>query len=145
MTQHPPSFGGHSLRVFPDPQQFEKMATPEQSCSRELNIARRGLRKQAWWACGPAMEQFDRDIFPLIEKLLRNADLGNEDLYLRLYMIGKSRSMSRPVIMVCCSNPRVRAQAEESIRASSIPDTYPEFALGACAIPLEQPGLVRGL
>jgi len=91
------------------------------------------------------MEQFDRDIFPSIEELLKNANLGNEDLYLRLYMIGKSRSRSRPVIMVCCSSPEVRAQAEGSIQASSVLDIHPGFALGACAIPLEQPGPVRGL
>jgi hypothetical protein len=91
------------------------------------------------------MEKFDSDIAPEIEGLLKHVDLGDADIYLRLYMIGKSPSKSRPVIMVCCSNSQVRAQAEEAIRASQIPQVYPEFSLGACAIPLEQPGLIRAL
>jgi hypothetical protein len=91
------------------------------------------------------MEKFDSDIALEIEGLLKHVDLGDADIYLRLYMIGKSPSKSRPVIMVCCSNSQVRAQAEEAIRASQIPQLYPEFSLGACAIPLEQPGLIRAL
>jgi hypothetical protein len=91
------------------------------------------------------MERFDKAIAPEIEGLLKNADLGDADIYLRLYMIGRSATTSRPVIMVCCSNAEVRTRAEEAIRASQIPQVYPEFALGASALPLEQPGLIRAL
>lgn len=117
----------------------------EQSCAREIDVSSRGLRKRAWWPCGPAMQRFDQEIAPEIEGLLKNADLGDADIYLRLYMIGRSPARSRPVIMVCCSNAQVRTRAEEAIRTSQIPQAYPEFALGASALPLEQPGLVFAL
>ncbi|KAH6843266.1 hypothetical protein B0I37DRAFT_384074 [Chaetomium sp. MPI-CAGE-AT-0009] len=123
----------------------KKWKSAELSCSREIDVSRRGLRKRVWWPCGPAMEKFDREIVGEIEGLLKNVDLGDADIYLRLYMIGRSPETSRPVIMVCCSDPRVRAQAEEAIRESRVPEEYPEFALGASALPLEQPGLVRAL
>ncbi|KAH6640349.1 hypothetical protein F5144DRAFT_560061 [Chaetomium tenue] len=123
----------------------KRWKSAELSCSREIDVSRRGLRKRAWWPCGPAMQKFDTEIVGEIEELLKNVELGDADIYLRLYMIGKSQEKSRPVIMVCCSNPRVRTQAEEAIRESRIPKEYPEFALGASALPLEQPGLVRAL
>lgn len=91
------------------------------------------------------MHIFDTEIVGEIEGLLKNVDLGDADIYLRLYMIGKSPEKSRPVIMVCCSNLRVRTQAELAIRESRIPEEYPEFALGASALPLEQPSLVHPL
>jgi hypothetical protein len=91
------------------------------------------------------MQKFDSEIVGEIEGLLKNVDLGDADIYLRLYMIGKSPEKSRPVIMVCCSNLRVRTQAELAIRESRIPEEYPEFALGASALPLEQPSLVHPL
>jgi hypothetical protein len=91
------------------------------------------------------MQKFDKEIVGEIEGLLKNVDLGDADIYLRLYMIGKSPEKSRPVIMVCCSNLRVRTQAELAIRGSRIPEEYPEFALGASALPLEQPSLIRAL
>ncbi|KAK3291318.1 uncharacterized protein B0H64DRAFT_410344 [Chaetomium fimeti] len=123
----------------------KKWKSSELSCSREIDVSRRGLRKRVWWPCGPAMEKFDNEIVAEIEGLLKNVDLGDADIYLRLYMIGRSPEASRPVIMVCCSNPRVRTQAEDAIRQSRVPEEYPEFALGASALPLEQPGLVRAL
>ncbi|EAQ85320.1 predicted protein [Chaetomium globosum CBS 148.51] len=123
----------------------KRWKSAELSCSREIDVSLRGLRKRAWWPCGPAMQKFDSEIVGEIEELLKNVELGDADIYLRLYMIGKSPEKSRPVIMVCCSNPRVRTQAEEAIRESRIPKEYPEFALGASALPLEQPGLVRAL
>jgi hypothetical protein len=91
------------------------------------------------------MEKFEAELVPEIDNLLSNAELGDGDLYLRLYMIGSRPSSSRPVIMVCCSNAQVRAQAVDAIRRSDILRLYPGFGLGSSALPLEQPGLVRAL
>nr|QPI70958.1 Dipeptidase [Chaetomium cochliodes] len=123
----------------------KRWESAELSCSREIDVCRRRLKKRAWWPCGPAMHIFDSEIVGEIEELLKNVELGDADIYLRLYMIGKSPEKSRPVIMVCCSNLRVRTQAELAIRESRIPEQYPEFALGASALPLEQPRLVHPL
>lgn len=109
------------------------------SCSLEIQVARPRFRERAWLSRGPVMETFDRVIAPEIQKLLSNADLEDAQLYLRLYMIGKEPAKSRPVIMVCCTNSRARALAEQVIRDSAVLENYPDFGLYACAIPLEQP------
>jgi hypothetical protein len=123
----------------------KKFENAERSCWSEIDVSTRGLRKRVWWPCGSAMETFDNKIIPEIDGLLKNVELGDADLYLRLYMIGSRPSISRPVIMVCCANAQVRAQAEDAIRRSDILQPYPGFGLGSSALPLEQPGLVRTL
>lgn len=87
------------------------------------------------------MDKFNKDIMPLIALLRRDIDLGDADIYLRLYMVGKTPRGARPIIMVCCVDTQVRAQMDQAIRASHIPQAFPEFGLGASALPLEQRGL----
>ncbi|KAK7920147.1 hypothetical protein PG985_008169 [Apiospora marii] len=98
-----------------------------------------GHTKSAWWAQGAALEKFENDIEPQIEMTLRNTDLGYADMYYRLYMIGKRTEASRPTIMICCTDSHARRHVESSIRQSGVLDEYPEFDLGTCALPLEQP------
>ncbi len=118
----------------------------ESSCSREVDVSHLNLRrKRVWWPCGPAREQFDTQIVPRIEDLLKNVDLDEADIYLRLYMIGKSRVTTWPVVMVCCSNARVRDQVEKEIRESQILRQCPGFKLGASALPLDQQGPIQPL
>jgi hypothetical protein len=127
----------------------KKLKYPQLSCGREIDISSRGLnRKRAWWPreCpGSAMERFDDEIVPKIEDLLRNLDLGEEDIYIRLYMIGSAPTKSRPVIMVCCTNSGARDNVEGMIRKSNILGDYPEYRLGASALPLEQSGHICAL
>jgi hypothetical protein len=91
------------------------------------------------------MKRFDDEIVPKIEDLLRNLDLGEADIYIRLYMIGSDRTKSRPVIMVCCTNSGARDNVEGMIRKSNILGDYPEYRLGASALPLEQSGHICAL
>ncbi|KAK8039982.1 hypothetical protein PG993_008393 [Apiospora rasikravindrae] len=106
---------------------------------------RLGRAKSAWWAHGAALERFEKDIEPLIGATLRNIELGYADIYYRLYMIGRRAETSRPIIMICCTESRVRNDVESIIRQSGVLDEYPEFGLGACALPLEQPSPARPL
>ncbi|KAK5656518.1 hypothetical protein OQA88_4495 [Cercophora sp. LCS_1] len=123
----------------------KKWADPERSCGREIQTMRLPRSKRAWWCCGPAMEKFEKEVAPKIEDLLRNVDLGYADIYVRLYMIGGRPDNSRPVIMICCSESTVRANAEAELRNSSLSRDFPEFSIGQSALPLEQPTPARVL
>lgn len=53
-------------------------------------------------------------------------------------MIGTRQETAKPIIMVCCTNAATRSLVEDSIRSSSVPEKYPQFGIGASALPLEQ-------
>ncbi|KAK7414789.1 hypothetical protein QQX98_006391 [Neonectria punicea] len=84
------------------------------------------------------MEEFDRDIQPEIETIMRNVDLQHTEIYIRVYMIGKNEDACRPTIMVCCVDASVRREAKASLRNSLILKSNPSFALGSNDYPLEQ-------
>jgi hypothetical protein len=153
-TRHSPhtvtSVTGNNMSIHEVTGHFrKKLKYPHLSCGREIDISSRGLnRKRAWWPLecpGSAMKRFDDEIVPKIEDLLRNLDLGEADIYIRLYMIGSDRTKSRPVIMVCCTNSGARDNVEGMIRKSNILGDYPEYRLGASALPLEQSGHICAL
>ena len=123
----------------------KQLENPEASCGREILPTRLGRSKRAWWSRGPALEKFEQHIVPHIDSTLRNIGLGYADIYVRLYMIGIKQDSAAPMIMVCCSNSSVRSDAESAIRRSDVPRIYPEFGIGASALPLEQPVQARAL
>ncbi len=123
----------------------KRFENPEASCAGEVTTTRLGRSKQAWSSRGPALEKFEQHIFPEIESILRNIDLGYAEIYIRLYMIGTKQDSAAPIIMVCCSNSSVRSDVESAIRRSDVPRFYPEFGIGASALPLEQPVPARAL
>ncbi|KAK6825972.1 hypothetical protein PG987_013466 [Apiospora arundinis] len=123
----------------------KKWADPELSCGSQIMTTRLGRSRSAWWAHGPALERFEQDIEPRIGEALMNVELGYADIYYRLYMIGKRAEISKPVIMICCTDSQIRNNVERSIRSSGVMDGHPEFGLGACALPLEQPTPARPL
>ncbi|KAK4198778.1 hypothetical protein QBC40DRAFT_330475 [Triangularia verruculosa] len=118
---------------------------PELSCGEIITTSRLGFLKKAWGARGPALERFDAEIVPNIEDVLRNIDIGYVDIFVRLYMIGTRQETSRPIIMICCTNPLARSLVEDAVRNSSIPERFPDFGIGASALPLEQPVPARAL
>ena len=118
----------------------KKLADPEKSCGREISTTRVPRSKRVWWCCGAAMEKFEKEIAPKIDDQLRNVDLGHADIFLRLYMVGSRADNSRPVIMVCCTDAKVRGDVETELRKSGLLDEYPEFRTGQSALPLELPG-----
>ncbi|KAK0673144.1 hypothetical protein QBC41DRAFT_361992 [Cercophora samala] len=93
----------------------KKWENPELSCGEIVVTPRVGLLKKAWGASGPALERFRHQILPDIE------------------------DTAKPIIMICCSNAATRSLVEDSIRSSHVPEKYPEFGIGASALPLEQP------
>ncbi|KAK4444180.1 hypothetical protein QBC34DRAFT_415596 [Podospora aff. communis PSN243] len=116
----------------------KKFTNAELSCGREVLTARVPRSKRVWWCCGVAMEKFEKEIAPKIDETLRNVDLGYADIFVRLYMIGSRPNSSRPIIMVCCTDATVRANAETEIRKSGLLDGFPEYGTGQSALPLEQ-------
>lgn len=112
---------------------------PQDSCGREITTSRIRRSKHVWWASGPALEKFEHDIESEIHRALKNTCLTHADVYVRLYMIGTRQATARPIIMVCCTDSSGRDEAESLIRRSGILEKYPEFGIGASALPLEQP------
>ncbi|KAL6401553.1 hypothetical protein AUP68_15427 [Ilyonectria robusta] len=110
----------------------------EESCGSEVQTTRLGRNRRAWWARGPAIEQFNRDIEPEITAILKNIDMQDTEINIRVYMIGKKEETSRPTVMVCCVDKEVRQRAKESLRASSTLRNNPGFALGSIDYLLEQ-------
>ncbi|KAK0655656.1 hypothetical protein B0T16DRAFT_384484 [Cercophora newfieldiana] len=117
----------------------EKWPKPEDSVGGEIQTRRMALlrSKKVWWACGPTLARFDEDIQPAIDSALRNIDACHYDIDLRLYMMGRKKESSRPIIFVCCSDATVRRDAEDCIRKSGLLRKYPGFGLGASPLPLE--------
>ncbi|WYZ35224.1 hypothetical protein EsH8_I_001500 [Colletotrichum jinshuiense] len=112
---------------------------PQESCGPEIttNSLRHG--EKAWFAVGLVLEKFENEIEHSVTIVLSNIGCEHANLYVRVYMIGKSQLVSRPVIMVCCLNNGVRALAKDALRGSHIRQTYSQFDIGSVARPLEQP------
>ncbi|KAK4447592.1 hypothetical protein QBC34DRAFT_302709, partial [Podospora aff. communis PSN243] len=121
------------------PSLSERWPRPEESVGREIQTRRIALlrSKKVWWASGPAMAVFDEDIQPAIDSALRNVDACHYDIDLRLYMMGRKKESSRPIIFICCADGTVRRDAEECVRKSGILRKHPGFGLGASPLPLE--------
>lgn len=116
----------------------QNIENPQESCGHEIKTNRVGRLRRVWSACGPALEQFQRGIMAEVQTTLRNTVQQHADIYIQLYMIGIRREVARPTIMVCCTDRSARNEVERLLRASAIFEKYPEFGLGASALPLEQ-------
>lgn len=123
----------------------KRLDKPENSCGREIATTRVRRSKHVWYPCGPALEKFEGDINIDIQTSLRNICQSHTDIYVRLYMIGSRCETARPIIMVCCTNTLGRKEAEDLLRASEIPQKYPEFGIGGSAFPLEHSQPARAL
>ncbi|KAI1271031.1 hypothetical protein F5Y07DRAFT_393063 [Xylaria sp. FL0933] len=119
-------------------------ADPEQSMGRQIPSLRI-RRRQVWWARGPALETFEKDIQPEIEHHLSALDFGYSDLFVRLYMIGRNPETANPIIMLCSTDKRAREAAEATIRQDGLLEGHKGFGLGTAALPLEHPAPVRRL
>ncbi|KAH6982595.1 hypothetical protein EDB80DRAFT_824609 [Ilyonectria destructans] len=115
-----------------------KWPNPEESCGSEVQTTRLGRKMRAWWARGPAIEKFNQEIDPEITAILKNIDIQDAEINIRVYMIGKREETSRPTVMVCCVDEKVRRRAKEALRVSATLQNNPGFALGSIDYPLEQ-------
>lgn len=120
-----------------------KWPDAKSSCGHEIQTKKIG-RRRAWLAQGPAIEKFHRDIQPQVETILSNVDLQNADIFIRVYMIGKSEETSSPTLFVCCTNLSVARRAMETLRSSPVIGNN-AFDLGSSKFPLEQLEPIRRL
>jgi len=132
-----------SMDIFPVLRPMRNWPDAQNSAGCEIPTNGMLRFKKAWWACGAPMQLFDDEIKPTIDALLRNMDDAHSDIDLRLYMVGRKKEASRPIIFVCCRNATVRKTAESCIRASDLLQKYPGFGLGKSSLPLE--GFVKVL
>lgn len=101
------------------------------------------VKGKVWVAEGPALELFETQIRPQIERLLHSIEPPQcAPLLLTLYMIGKKETSANPVIMVCCCDRKARKDAEALIRESDILQQFPQVGLGNSASLLETTALV---
>ncbi|KAH6994945.1 hypothetical protein EDB80DRAFT_781388 [Ilyonectria destructans] len=133
-TQSKAETGSISLRPFG--LRRPKWPDARSSCGHEIQTTRLG-RKKAWWAYGPAVEKFHQDIQPEINTILNNLHIQDSEIYIRVYMIGKSEETSSPTIFVCCTNLSVARRVKESLLSSPVIGNN-AFALGSSKFPLEQ-------
>lgn len=133
-----PNMSGHGITFT-----RKKLPDPKSCCGGEIpqhiTSPRVHWPKRVWYTCVEAMEKFEKEIVSDIESVLRNTELGYADLFLRVFMIGRQAERASPKIMICCINSAVRKDAERAIRESGIMQQYPEYGLGATALPLNEP------
>ncbi|KAH8685340.1 hypothetical protein BGZ61DRAFT_534488 [Ilyonectria robusta] len=120
-----------------------KWPDAKSSCGHEIQTKEIGWGR-AWLAQGPAIENFHRDIQPQVETILSNVDLQNADIFIRVYMIGKSEETSSPTLFVCCTNLSVAQRVMESLRNSPVIGNY-AFTVVSNKFPLEQPEPIKRL
>lgn len=131
------SFATASLRSFrrrkPQP-----WPNPQKSLGEMIETGNKKIKGKVWVAEGPALELFEAQIRPQIEKLLHNTEPPQcSPLLLSLYMIGKAEVSATPTVMICCCDRKVRKDAEISIRESDILQQFPQIGLGNSATLLE--------
>jgi hypothetical protein len=94
-----------------------------------------------WWATGPALKQFKEEIAPAIRKLLESSckrPISNE-LWWRLYMIGRTKDTAAPTIVFLCNEEKPRKKARKLILKEGILKNYPGFRTEHMAESLVRP------
>ncbi|KAM7190206.1 hypothetical protein V8F20_009828 [Naviculisporaceae sp. PSN 640] len=118
----------------------------ESCCGDEIRTTVLGWQKKAWVACGTALEHFETKIMPHIGPILRNVELGDADLYMRLYMVGKTKETACPMIAVICSDVTVAKNSKKALKTSSLMiNDHPSFNIGRFPRPLGHSTPIRPL
>lgn len=111
---------------------------PKDSLGDMIDANNKKIKGKVWIAEGPALELFETQVRPEIEKLLHSTEPPQcAPLFLPIYMIGKAEVSASPIIMICCYDRKVRKDAEAIIRQSDILQKFPQMGLGSCATLLE--------
>lgn len=117
--------------------------SPQHSLGELIHTENRKIKGKAWLAEGPALELFEAQIRPQIEKLLYNIEPPQcAPLFLSIYMMGKREASANPVIMICCCDRKARKDAEALIRESGILQQFPQIGLGNSASLLQTKSFV---
>ena len=103
------------------PRSHPTWPTPELSCGSEILVTTRlGNTKRVWYGQGPVIERFEHDMYLELEAALKNVGIFSFEILFRVYMLGKAKEKSHPVLMVCCPDLSVAKAAKESLRDSSV-------------------------
>ncbi|KAJ4422067.1 hypothetical protein N0V82_003258 [Gnomoniopsis sp. IMI 355080] len=112
------------------------------------NCTRRIGSSMAWFAKGPALERYNDVIRPEILRILRHTKPPEgEDLFIKLYIIGRNEEKANPMVMICCYDKKTRDDAQDLVRESGLldEDENSGFGLGSNKFPLETDGVPRNL
>lgn len=116
---------------------------PKDSLGYLIDKNNKKIKGKVWVAEGPALELFEAQIRPQIERLLHSTEPPQcAPLLLTLYMIGKKETSANPVVMICCCDRKARKDAEALIRESDILQQFPQVGLGNSASLLETSAFV---
>lgn len=111
---------------------------PKDSLGYLIDKNNKKVKGKVWVAEGPALELFEQQLRPQIERLLHSTEPPQcAPLLLTLYMIGKKETSANPVVMICCCDRKARKDAEALIRESDILQQFPQVGLGNSASLLE--------
>ncbi|KAK4213931.1 hypothetical protein QBC37DRAFT_463045 [Rhypophila decipiens] len=117
----------------------------ESCCGDEIRTTILG-RQKAWITCGIALEHFEKKIMPYVGTIMRNIDRGEADLYMRVYMVGKTKESSTPMIAVICSDVSIGKKAKKALKTSTLmTKDHPSFSFGRFPRPLGHPTPVHPL
>ncbi|KUL89029.1 hypothetical protein ZTR_06026 [Talaromyces verruculosus] len=100
-------------------------------------------RSQCWHAQGPARDLFIRLADEVKTYLDRNCEPPSRELHWSLYMIGRTKSTARPVLMFICEERNSREIARKTIKESGILQRYPGVDTADCSHPPDFGQLVQ--
>lgn len=100
-------------------------------------------RNQCWHARGPARDLFVRLAEEVKTYLDRNCEPPSRELHWSLYMIGRTKSTARPVLMFICEDSNSRKTARKTIKESGILLRYPGVDTADCSYPPDFGQLVQ--
>lgn len=100
-------------------------------------------RSQCWHAEGPARDLFFQLADEIKIYLDRNCEPPSRELHWSLYMIGRSKSTARPVLMFICEDSNSRRSARKTIKESGILLRYPGVDTADCSYPPDVGQLVH--
>ena len=111
-----------------------KWPNPEASAGK--HIRNMGLQR-CYEAVGPAREEFDLLAKEINEFLENRTESVSANVSWSLYMFGRSRESSRPIIAFCSSEREARRSVRKSVTRSGILDRHPGFTTMDCNRPPE--------
>jgi len=119
-------------------------STFQDSTGDSIDTLSRISTLRVWFAKGPALRKFDDEIRPELLSVLRNCDLPTtQEVFLRLYMVGRSPEQAKPMVMICCVDPRIRKHGKTAVKKSRKLDGFPEYGLSSRALPFESTGVLQ--
>ncbi|WQF77312.1 hypothetical protein CDEST_02326 [Colletotrichum destructivum] len=127
------------------PRRHLQLSAASESCGSAISTNRLERGERAWFPVGTTSECYEKDLYPRICEVIQNAGIDRADMYVKFYMIGKSKTSAKPTVFICCINKQSRLTATEAVVASLALRTTPKIGLRHAALPLEQPTPARSL